>query len=108
MVKEFQITDIREKNEDDNDETVGDYVIDLFGRCENREDIYVKVINYRPYFYILIPEELQNKSKCDLEMYVEKLKTYFKSKDCKIKCEVSNKCHYCRTVRKKFNKLYLS
>lgn len=29
-------------------------------------------------------------------------------KDCKIKCEVSNKCHYCRTVRKKFNKLYLS
>ena len=85
MVKEFQITDIREKNEEDDEDSVGDYVIDLFGRCENREDIYVKVINYRPYFYILIPEELQNKSKCDLEMYVEKLKTYFKSKDCKIK-----------------------
>ena len=85
MVKEFQITDIREKNDEDDEDNVGDYVIDLFGRCENREDIYVKVINYRPYFYILIPEELQNKSKCDLEMYVEKLKTYFKSKDCKIK-----------------------
>ena len=85
MVQEFQITDIREKNEEDDEDNVGDYIIDLFGRCENREDIYVKVINYRPYFYILIPEELQNKSRIDLEMYVEKLKTYFKSKDCKIK-----------------------
>ena len=85
MVKEFQITDIREKNGEDEEDSVGDYIIDLFGRCEDGKDIYVKVINYRPYFYILIPEELQNKSKFELETYVKKLEQYFKSKDCKIK-----------------------
>jgi len=85
MVKEFQITDIREKNEDGDEDCVGDYIIDLFGRCEDGKDIYVKVINYRPYFYILIPEELQNKSKFELEMYVQKLEKYFKSNECKIK-----------------------
>lgn len=87
---EFQLYDWLEGHEaikdedgdyDDDEDLPGQFVIHSFGRCDDGKSVYAKIINYTPYFYMLLPNKLQNKSRSDLEPIVKKIGEYFKSKD---------------------------
>jgi DNA polymerase elongation subunit (family B) len=80
---EFQIYDWMEGtvNDDDSDSetnTLGKYIINVFGRCSDGKSVYAKVINYTPYFYILLPDAVQNYSTYKLEMVKNKIKRWLK------------------------------
>ncbi len=66
---------------DEDDDLPGEFIIHSFGRCDNGKSVYAKIVGFTPYFYFLIPNKLQNKSKSQLEEMVKKIETYFKSKD---------------------------
>ena len=89
---EFQLYDWIEANDknknnddyddyDDDNDSPGEYIIHSFGRCQDGKSVYAKITNYTPYFYILLPNKLQNKNKVELEQIVKKIEEYFKSKD---------------------------
>ena len=80
---EFQLYDSVEDNyvsSEDNDNDVGEFIIHAFGRCENGQSVYAKIIDFTPYFYILMPDEYQNKNRQFLTEFSQKLLSYFKSK----------------------------
>lgn len=55
---EFQITDWNSYHElDEEDEE--QYVIQLFGRTEDDKDVCLKVTDFKPYFYVEVPDEWQ-------------------------------------------------
>lgn len=65
---EFQLYDWCEDNEIDNNDSddsnsnnPGRYIIHSFGRTENGQSVYCKIKNYEPYFFILLPEYIQQK-----------------------------------------------
>lgn len=104
---EFQLYDWREdhniieQESDDEDEIgLGDFIIHTFGRCQDGKSVYAKVINYTPYFYILIPNSLQNKSKTEIDFYVKKLDNYLK-KECKLYTKFRNTLKELQLVRLK-------
>jgi DNA polymerase elongation subunit (family B) len=77
---EFQLYDWVDGHDNcEDDDNVGNYIIHIFGRCENGESVYAKVEKYEPYFYIKLPNKLQNKSKQDLEVFADELKNHFNS-----------------------------
>ena len=84
---EFQLYDWLEGHETPNDDSeseedsVGNFIIHSFGRCDNGQSVYAKIIGYTPYFYILLPDQLQNKSKSELDKTVKKLEEFLKSND---------------------------
>lgn len=43
------------------------YVIKMFGRTENGESVYIKVNNFPPHFYILLPESWTNSDTLDIK-----------------------------------------
>ena len=75
---EFQIYDWMEDTDNINEESdsennmPGKYIIHVFGRCEDGKSIYAKVINYTPYFYILLPDNVQNYSTIKIEILKKK------------------------------------
>ena len=76
----FQIYDWMEDTYIENDDSdsdsninVGKYIIHVFGRCENGQSVYAKVINYTPYFYILLPDNVQNYPTTKLDMIKKKI-----------------------------------
>jgi DNA polymerase elongation subunit (family B) len=85
---EFQIYDwmedtyIEESNNDSSSECdnniIGKYIIHVFGRCENGKSIYSRIINYTPYFYILLPDNIQNYSTYKLEIVKKKIERWLK------------------------------
>jgi len=84
---EFQLYDWLEdhdileyEDEDDDEDKSGNYIIHSFGRCENGQSVYCKIINFTPYFYILLPNNLQNKKKLYLDQVLKNLEFYLKSK----------------------------
>ena len=76
---QFQIYDYMETNEELNDdgdedsehESIGKYIIHTFGRTEGGKSVYCKIINYRPYFYILLPDKVQNNSENEMNRISE-------------------------------------
>ena len=89
---EFQLYDwleshdaVKDKDEDGDydgeDDLPGEFIIHSFGRCDDGKSVYAKITNFTPYFYILLPNKLQKKSKSELEIIVSEIKKYFKSKD---------------------------
>ena len=84
---EFQLYDWLEdhetpnENSDGEEDSIGNFIIHSFGRCESGQSVYAKIIGYTPYFYILLPEQLQNKSKSELDKSIKKLEEYLKSND---------------------------
>lgn len=62
-----QVEDINEEQED-NQKKSKQYIFKIrtFGRDKNNKSYYVSIINYKPYFYVKIPESWNN----------EKLRTY--------------------------------
>ena len=84
---EFQLYDWLEGHETPNDDSeseedsVGNFIIHSFGRCDDGRSVYAKIIGYTPYFYILLPDQLQNKSKSELDKTVKKLEEFLKSND---------------------------
>ena len=84
---EFQLYDWLEGHEEvinddsDNENLPGNFIIHSFGRCFDGKSVYAKIINYTPYFYILLPNKLQNKTKAYLEEVVKKILLFMKSKD---------------------------
>jgi len=98
-ILEFQIYDWFEDNnidDDDDENSIGEYVINIFGRCQDGKSVYTKLFKYKPYFYILIPDEYQNKSLLELNHYKKKIfeelkdtkKIYYKYKSSLIKIEL--------------------
>ncbi len=87
---EFQLYDWLEGHEeirdedgdyDDDEDLPGKFIIHSFGRCDNGKSVYAKIVNFTPYFYMLLPNKLQNKSKSDLVPIVKKIGEYFKGKE---------------------------
>jgi len=88
---EFQLYDWMEDHEvnndnnsdiDDEEEILGDFIIHSFGRCDDGRSVYAKIIGYTPYFYLLLPKKLQERSAGYLEdMIKKKLLNYLKGKD---------------------------
>jgi DNA polymerase elongation subunit (family B) len=85
MSIEFQIYDFIEDHEiieDDNSDSDNDnnshFIIHIFGRCDDNKSVYCKLVNFTPYFYILLPEVLQNKSNNELEYIIKKMEIYLK------------------------------
>ena len=82
---EFQLYDWLEDHDqidDDSEEDIpGNFIIHSFGRTDEGKSVYAKIINYTPYFYMLIPEKLQYKSKPVLEDMVDKMSKFFKGKE---------------------------
>lgn len=87
---EFQLYDWLEGHEkkvdedgecDYEEELPGDFIIHSFGRCDDGKSVYAKIIGYTPYFYFLLPNKLQTKSKNYLEVVVKKMEYFFKSKE---------------------------
>ena len=78
---EFQLYDWLEGHETNNDDSdseepsPGDFIIHSFGRCDNGKSVYAKITGYTPYFYILLPDQLQNKSKSELDKSINKSKS---------------------------------
>ena len=64
---EFQLYDWLEghdySNQESDEDNPGEFIIHSFGRCSSGESVYAKITGYTPYFYILLPDKLQNKSK---------------------------------------------
>ena len=84
---EFQLYDWLEGHETNNDDSdseepsPGDFIIHSFGRCDNGKSVYAKITGYTPYFYILLPDQLQNKSKSELDKSIKKLEEFLKGSD---------------------------
>jgi DNA polymerase elongation subunit (family B) len=85
---EFQIYDyladheeIVDENADDEVERPGQFIIHTFGRCADGKSVYAKIINFTPYFYVLLPARLQSKSKSELEIIVKQMYEFLKGKD---------------------------
>jgi DNA polymerase elongation subunit (family B) len=49
--------DIDDNHDDDNDPYNKKYIIKIFGRTEKGESVYLKVLDFDPHFYILLPDE---------------------------------------------------
>lgn len=77
---EFQIYDYRETHqtfEDDDDserETMGEYVIQVFGRTMDGKSVYAKLKDFKPRFYLKVPQNWTNR-------HLKRMETYLKSKD---------------------------
>ena len=84
---EFQLYDWLEShqtinNESDvEDDLPGEFIIHSFGRCDNGQSVYAKITGYTPSFYILIPDNLQNKPKHHLDNIARNLYIFLKSKE---------------------------
>jgi DNA polymerase elongation subunit (family B) len=65
----------------DDNKTTRDYIINAFGRCEDGKSVYAKIQNFTPYFYIILPDNLMNKTKKELDKDIEKMEEYLKSKE---------------------------
>ena len=65
-------------NDDDNEQTMGDYIIHAFGRREDGKSVYAKITGYTPYFYILLPPTVQSKSKKEIDLMLKSMTKYFK------------------------------
>ena len=90
---EFQIYDWLEDHDKDKDKN---YIIHIFGRCLNKESVYVKLTGFKPYFYILIPDELQKKkSNVKIINFAQQLKEFIESniKITKIKAKIRIEKH---------------
>lgn len=84
---EFQIYDWMEDHEKDEEEDeedsennnsndIGTYIIHTFGRTMEGKSVYMKIVNYTPYFYIKLP---LNWDKNDAKHNVNKMFGYFTS-----------------------------
>uniref|UniRef100_A0A6C0EBU1 DNA-directed DNA polymerase n=1 Tax=viral metagenome TaxID=1070528 RepID=A0A6C0EBU1_9ZZZZ len=84
---EFQLYDwledhiTNEDNDSDDNNNVGNYIIHAFGRCENGQSVYAKILGFTPYFYVLIPEKYQSKTKSFLEDFIKNFESSLKSKE---------------------------
>ena len=74
---QFQIYDYMEADEtvetDSEEEGLGKYIIHVFGRTEDSKSVYAKIINYKPYFYILLPDAIQTKSEYEVKQIVDRI-----------------------------------
>ena len=86
---EFQLYDWLEGHDVPNDDNSdgeesdiqGNFIIHSFGRCDDGKSVYAKITGYTPYFYVLLPEKLQNKSKSDLDKAIKNLEEYLKGNE---------------------------
>ena len=87
MSLNLQIIDIYESfktttifDDETNEEiTKQEYIIQLFGNTEDNKQIYVQVENFKPYFYIKIPDNWKNNKIDDLiNIVLDKSKPYTK------------------------------
>lgn len=75
MDLEFQIYDYRETHinldEDSEVETMGEYVVQVFGRTMDGKSVYAKLTNFQPRFYIGIPQKWSNREISRMEKYLK-------------------------------------
>jgi len=78
MNLEFQIYDYNEDHDNDN-KTINDYIINIFGRTEDDKSVYAKVIGYTPYFYIALPNKWEKLRKSEIKTKLLLLEEWLKS-----------------------------
>ena len=88
---EFQIYDWcsdHEKHDEDDysdseDIPVSKYIIHVFGRCEDGKSVYMKLLNYKPYFYLGLPwdEKKARTSISHIKKYLESVNKWEISKN---------------------------
>jgi len=83
---QFQIYDYMETNEiiedeDSENDSIGKYIIHSFGRTEDGKSVYCKIVNYCPYFYILLPDKVQGKSESEINTMGEYMYNFLVGKE---------------------------
>jgi DNA polymerase elongation subunit (family B) len=82
---QFQLYDWMEDHtiaeDDEGQEIPGEFIINAFGRCADGKSVYAKIVGYTPYFYFILPNNLQNKQRSYLEEVVRKIEEFLKGKD---------------------------
>ena len=87
---EFQIYDWLEDHDKDKN-----YIIHIFGRCLNSKSVYVKLTGFKPYFYILLPNEIQVETPSNIDTFSTELFKFIEThiKFNKIKVEIKIEQH---------------
>ena len=83
MNLEFQIYDYVEDHDiakDDDNNSLSDYIIHVFGRTNDDKSVYAKVTGYTPYFYIGLPNKWENLNKLDIKKKLALLEEWLKSR----------------------------
>ena len=95
MTIQFQIYDYLEANEEPEEQSdeepdrnvsegnvsLGKYIIHVFGRTIDNKSVYAKVTNYKPYFYILLPDVIQSKTENDIGLLMRRMYDFLLSKE---------------------------
>ena len=72
---EFQIYDYRETHqtfdEDSDVETLGEYVIQVFGRTADDKSVYAKLKDFQPRFFIKVPDNWTKRNVTRMEKYLK-------------------------------------
>lgn len=97
---EFQIYDYRETHEnlnidDSEDDDLGEYIIQVFGRTMDDKSVYAKLTGFKPRFYLKVPDNWGKR-------HVERMEKYLKSSDNrKIWSNYRNCLESCSLVKRK-------
>ena len=83
-VEDHEVINNNSDNDDYDNQPVGEYIIHIFGRCEDGKSVYAKIKDYTPYFYILLPSKYQNAPEEEVEQFINLIKIFFKSRECKV------------------------
>lgn len=67
-------------SESENQEANNDYIIEAFGRTKNDESVYLKILDYTPFFYVEIPRAWKTAHTDKFIKYI-KNKVWFKYKE---------------------------
>ena len=73
------------------DNLPGYYTLDCYGKTMDKKDVYLRVMNFTPHFYVKIPEEYQKKwGKPQINKLVQYLQdcVYYKYKDTLVKFDI--------------------
>ena len=87
--------EVEESDSPTNDDMPGYYSLDCYGKTLDGKDIYMRVLNYTPHFYVKIPEEYASRwGSLQINKLVNHLEQciYYKYRDCIVKFDVVKRC----------------
>ena len=118
MSLEFQVYDYREidqsieEEEDSEIDVETEYIIQVFGRTMDGKSVYAKLTNFKPRFYIRIPDRWTKMQVDDMEKFLKSrknTKVWYKYKNCLEKCSlIKRKKAYGFTNNKEFKFICLT
>ena len=57
MTLEFQIYDFVEDHINNDDDEIGKYIINCFGRTLDDKSVYAKITYFTPHYYLSLPDD---------------------------------------------------